>query len=161
MVAGARLPIRQSGARRGGSIRAFHMAGASVIVQNRVLAGMAPELFDCLRPYLHPLPLKRRAILQEHNQPIRHIYFIERGVASLFARCQRDGPVEVAIIGRLGFVDVAAVLGTMCSPNRCLMEVSGEAIRITSNDLQRVMETTPEVREHLLIYIQALLIQNT
>jgi CRP-like cAMP-binding protein len=122
---------------------------------------MAPPLFECLRPKLQPITLKRRAILQEHNRPIEHIYFIERGVASLFARTQRDGPVEVAIVGRLGFVGVAAVLGTMRSPNRCLMEVPGEALRISTDDIRCVMEETPPVRQHLLSYIHALLIQNT
>lgn len=89
----------------------------SAIVQNRVLACMEPASFERLRPHLQRVALKRRAILQEHNRPIEHVYFIERGVASLFARTQRDGPVEVATIGRLGFVGVAAVLGAARSPN--------------------------------------------
>jgi CRP-like cAMP-binding protein len=136
-------------------------ASPSVPVQNRILAGMAPELFDCVRPHLQHVALRRRAILQEHNHLIQHVYFIERGVASLFARTQRDGPVEVAIIGRLGFVGVGAVLGTMHSPNRCVMEVPGEALRIASKDLSRVMEEVPLLRLHLLTYVHALLIQNT
>ena len=122
---------------------------------------MTPDLFECVRPFLQPIALKRRTILQEHNRPIEHVYFIERGVASLFARTQRDGPVEVAIVGRLAFVGVAAVLGTMRSPNRCVMEVPGEALRITSMDLQRVMDDAPGVRQHLLKYVHALLVQNT
>jgi CRP-like cAMP-binding protein len=122
---------------------------------------MTPDLFECVRPFLQPIALKRRTILQEHNRPIEHVYFIERGVASLFARTQRDGPVEVALVGRLAFVGVAAVLGTMRSPNRCVMDVSGEALRITSKDLQRVMDDAPGVRLHLLKYIHALLVQNT
>ena len=122
---------------------------------------MTPDLFECVRPFLQPIALKRRTILQEHNRPIEHVYFIERGVASLFARTQRDGPVEVSIVGRLGFVGVAAVLGTMRSPNRCWMQVPGEALRITSKDLRRLMDDTPAVRQHLLNYVHALLMQNT
>jgi CRP-like cAMP-binding protein len=137
------------------------MRVSPTVVRNRILACMAPPLFERLRPKLQPIALKRRAILQEHNRPIEHLYFIERGVASLFARTQRDGPVEVAIVGRLGFVGVAAVLGTMRSPNRCLMEVPGEALRINADDIRCVMEETPPVRQHLLNYVHALLIQNT
>jgi CRP-like cAMP-binding protein len=91
--------------------------------------------------------------LQEHHRPIEHVYFIERGVASLLARTRRDGPVEVAIVGRFGFIGVAAVLGTMRSPNRCLMEVPGEALRINTNDIRCVMEEAPLVRQHLLNYV--------
>jgi CRP-like cAMP-binding protein len=137
------------------------MACAPSPVQNRILASMAPELFARLRPHLQQIALRRGAILQEHNRPIEHIFFIERGVASLFARTQRDGPVEVAMVGRLGFVGVAAVLGTMRSPIRCLMEVPGEALRISRSELQRVMDDTPSLRRHLLAYIHALLVQNT
>jgi CRP-like cAMP-binding protein len=131
------------------------------IVQNRVLASMAPESFDHLRPYLEPVALKRRAILQEHNRPIEHLYFIEHGVASLFARTQRDGPVEVAIVGRLGFVGVGAILGTMRSPNRCLMEVAGGALRIRAHEIRRIIEDCPAIQRQLLNYVHMLLIQNT
>src|SRR6516162_7031378 len=132
------------------------MGTPMTVVQNRILACMAPDLFDRVRPHLQAIALKRRAILQEHNRPIEYIYFIEQAVASLFARTQRDGPVEVAIVGRLGFVGVAAVLGTMRSPNRCLMEVSGRALRIASKDLRRIMEETPAVRQQLMNYVHAL-----
>ena len=38
-----------------------------MVVQNRLLAGMAPETCDHLRPWLQPIALKRRAILQEYD----------------------------------------------------------------------------------------------
>ena len=137
------------------------MVPVPAIVKNRLLASMAPELFDHLRPHLHSIHLKRKAILQEHNRPIEHIYFLERGVASLFARTQTDGPVAVSIVGPRGFIGVAAVLGKTRSPNRCVMEVPGEALRIPSHELNRIMNDTPAVRQHLLPYVHALLIQNS
>jgi CRP-like cAMP-binding protein len=76
-----------------------------MLVQNRLLAAMAPETFDHLRPRLQPISLKRGVILQEYNRRIEHIYFIERGLASVFARTQRDGPVEASIVGRPSFVE--------------------------------------------------------
>lgn len=137
------------------------MARVPSPVQNCILASMAPEMFDRLRPHLQRVALGRRAILQGHNGPIEHIYFIERGVASLFARTQRDGPVEVAMVGRLGFTGVAAVLGVMRSPNSCLMEVPGEALRISCSELQRAMDDMPSLRRHLLAYVHALFVQHT
>jgi len=137
------------------------MAPISGIVRNQLLASMAPELFDRIRPHLELIDLKQRAIIQEHNRPIEHIYFLERGVASLFARTQSDGPVAISIVGPRGFVGVAAVLGKTHSPNRCVMDVPGQALRIASCDLNRIMDEAPAVRQHLLIYIHALLIQNS
>jgi CRP-like cAMP-binding protein len=131
-----------------------------VRVQNRLLAGLAPASFERLRPFLEPVALKRRAILQDYHHPIEHIYFIERGVASLLVRTQRDGPVEVAMVGRLGFVGVTAVLGIQRSPNRCLMAVPGYALRIAVPDLRRVAHRYPDVQRQLFSYIHALLVQN-
>lgn len=132
----------------------------TVRVQNRLLAGLAPASFDRLRPFLQPVPLKRRSILQDYHHPIDYIYFIERGVASLLARTQHDGPVEIAMIGRLGFVGVAAVLGIRRSPNRCLMSVPGYALRIAVSDLRRVAHRYPDIQQQLFSYIHALLVQN-
>ncbi|MBR0777797.1 Crp/Fnr family transcriptional regulator [Bradyrhizobium diazoefficiens] len=132
----------------------------TVRVQNSLLAGLAPASFERLRPFLEPVALKRRSILQDYHHPIEHIYFIERGVASLLMRTQRDGPVEIAMVGRLGFVGVAAMLGIQRSPNRCLMSVPGYALRVAASDLRRVAHRTPDIQQQLFNYIHALLVQN-
>jgi CRP-like cAMP-binding protein len=130
-------------------------------VQNLLLRSMPANAFSFMRSHLQRVPLKAQDILQERNRPIPYVYFIERGVASLFARTSRDGPVEVAMIGRLGLVGVPVVLGTMRSPNRCVVLVPGEGLRIASNDLQSAAEKSPELRQHLMNYVHALLIQNS
>jgi CRP-like cAMP-binding protein len=130
-------------------------------VQNRILASISAQTFNHLRPYLQRVPLRRREILQERNRPLQYVHFIERGVASLFARTSRDGPVEVAMIGRLGLVGTPVVLGTMRSPNRCLVQVPGEALRMASEDLRDAIEACPELRQQLMNYVQALLVQNS
>jgi len=78
----------------------------------------------------------------------------------MLVRTQRDGPVEIAMVGRLGFVGVAAVLGIQRSPNRCLMSVPGYALRIAVPDLRRVAHRYPDIQQQLFGYIHALLVQN-
>jgi CRP-like cAMP-binding protein len=136
---------------------AIHLAP----VQNRLLASISVETFNHVRPYLQRVPLRRRQIIQERNRPLEHVHFIEQGVASLFARTSRDGPVAVAMIGRLGVVGIPVVLGTMRSPNRCVVQIPGEALRIASQDLRQMIDTCPELRQQLMNYVQALLIQNS
>jgi CRP-like cAMP-binding protein len=133
---------------------------APMIVRNRLLGCMSPRLFAQLSEFLEPVALKRRAILQEHNRPIEHAYFIERGVASLVARTQRDGPVGISMVGRFGFVGVAAVLGTMRSPHRCVVQIPGEALRIGAQQLYDIAESVPGIRHHLCAYIHAVLAQD-
>jgi CRP-like cAMP-binding protein len=131
-----------------------------MIVRNRVLASLSPSGFRQLAPHLTRVSLARRAVLQDHFHRIDHVHFIERGVASLYARTRADGPVEVALVGPFGFVGVAAILGNARSPHRCLMQVEGEALRIGVPDLLDAMHASPAIRHHLLAYVHALLVQN-
>jgi CRP-like cAMP-binding protein len=132
---------------------------AAVAVQNVVLRGLPPDAFARLRPHLRRVQLKRQQILQEAHRPIDGVSFIERGVAILLARTKRDGPVGVATIGRGGLAGVPVVLGTMRSPHRCLVQVPGEALQIGSKDLRRAMDENPLLRQLLMNYVQALLVQ--
>lgn len=130
-----------------------------MIVRNRVLASLNPSSFRQLAPHLTRVSLGRRAVLQDHYHRIDHVHFIERGVASLYARTRADGPVEVALVGPFGFVGVTALLGNSRSPHRCLMQVQGEALRIGVPDLLDAMQALPAIRQHLLAYVHALLVQ--
>jgi CRP-like cAMP-binding protein len=135
-------------------------AAPALPVLNRILAQMPPDAFEHLRPHLERVPIRRRAILQEQHRPIEHVHFIERGVASIFARTRRDGPVEVSLVGRFGLVGVSAVLGAVRSPHRCLMQMDGEALRVPAATLARVMDENPAVRRQFLSYVHVLLVQN-
>lgn len=144
-----------------GTLCAELVRGRTVmIVRNRVLASLNPSSFRRLAPNLTPVQLERRAVLQDHFHRIEHVHFIERGVASLYARTRADGPVEVAQVGPFGFVGAAAILGSARSPHRCLMHVPGEALRIGVPELLDAMDASPTIRHHLLAYVHALLVQN-
>src|SRR3981189_3377196 len=108
-----------------------------MIAKNRLLAGLDPVSFAGLAPHLDRGPLRRGAVLQDQFHPIEHAYFIESGVASLYARTRADGPIEVGVVGRLGLVGVSAILEAGRSPHRCVMQVPGEALRIAVADLRR------------------------
>jgi hypothetical protein len=83
-------------------------AASALPVLNRILAQMPPEAFEHLRPHLERVPIHRRAILQEQHRPIDHVHFIERGVASIFARTRQDGPSKYPWSGAL--VSLASLL---------------------------------------------------
>jgi CRP-like cAMP-binding protein len=143
-----------------GALRNERRAVDFMMVQNRLLAGMAPEVLAQIAPILQRVALKQREILQEPNRPIEHVYFIERGVASVFARTRRDGLTEAAIIGRLGLIGVPAVLGTVRSPHRCLMQVEGEALRIRTEQLHDAMMGSPALRQQLFNFVHVMMVQN-
>jgi len=129
------------------------------LVRNEILATLAPPLFDQLRPHLKLVELRRRAIINDANKPVDAVYFIESGVISRVARTQEDGAVEVAMVGKFGFIGVSVLLGTMSALHRTIVQIPGQALRIQATDLQRVMAEFPAIRDHMLRYVQLLMNQ--
>jgi len=129
------------------------------IVQNDILATLPPSLFEQLRPHLKLVELRRRAIINEANKPVDAVHFIESGIVSRVARTQEDGTVEVAMVGRFGFVGVSVLLGTMTALQRTVVQIPGQALRIQATDLMRVMAEFPALRDHMLRYVQLLMNQ--
>jgi CRP-like cAMP-binding protein len=131
----------------------------SAEVRNSILSRLPAATLARLRPKLRRVQLQRNEILQDAHRSIDHIYFIQRGLAVLFARTRRDGEVGVTIIGRQGLVGVPAVLGTRRSLHRCLMEVPGEALQIAAEDFRQAMDESPPLRQQVMIHAQELLVQ--
>lgn len=134
---------------------------AHKVVRNRILANLPAEDFEALRPHLAFTELKRRSIVQEANTQVKHVHFIESGFLSRVARTHSDGLVEVAIVGRFGFIGISAALGTMLSLHRTMVLIPGTALRIEADDLQKIMQAHPNIREHLLRYVQSLIVQKS
>jgi len=137
-----------------------HMARAASspqIVQNAVLATLPEAEFALLRAHLRCVPLKRYEILQDAGRRPDAAYFIGRGVVSRVARTSKDGSVEVATVGRFGFVGISVVLGTMQTLQRSVVQVPGTAYRIESGVLQRILLECPAIRDHLLKYVHLLI----
>ena len=129
-------------------------------IRNGLLQALPAEVINELMPYLERVPLKRRQVLHERNLPVAHAYFIERGLASLMARVEDQCMLEVATLGQQDFVGLPIVLGTTRTPHRCVVQVSGEAWRISAEDLQALLSRIPALRQLLLSYVQATGVQS-
>ncbi|MDN3276857.1 Crp/Fnr family transcriptional regulator [Frankia sp. RB7] len=129
-------------------------------VQNAILATLPEAEFELFRPHLKAVRLKRNEILQEALRYPDAAYFIESGVVSRVVRTVKDGPVEVAVVGKFGFVGVSLVLGTMQTIQRSVVRVPGSALRIEAGALRNVLQRSPTIREHLLRYVQVLMALN-
>lgn len=135
-------------------------SAAPFTVQNTVLATLPEAEFALLRPHLKAVPLKRNEILQDALRYPDAAYFIESGVVSRLVRTARDGPVEVAVVGKFGFVGVSLVLGTMQTIQRSVVRVPGSALRIEASAFRDILQQSPATREHLLGYVQLLIALN-
>ncbi|WP_230530886.1 Crp/Fnr family transcriptional regulator [Microvirga roseola] len=130
------------------------------VIRNGILQALPAEALDELAPYMQRVPLKRRQVLHERNLPVTHAYFIERGLASLLARAGDQCMLEVGTLGCQDFAGMPVVLGTSRTPHRCVVQVSGEALRIAADDLHQAMNDVPALRQLLLGYVQASTVQS-
>ena len=127
--------------------------------RNGLVRALPEDALAQLWPQLELVELKRRQVLHERNVPLTHAYFIERGAASLLACTADRGNVEVGLLGRSDLVGLPLVLGTGRTPHRCVMQTAGSALRISADDLSRAMAEIPPLRELLLRYAQAALVE--
>ena len=126
--------------------------------RNQLLAALSPEDLARLEPRLHTVPLVLREVLYEPRAPIKQVYFLESGMASLVADTDR-GSIEIGIVGRDGLVGLPVVLGTDRAPHRCFVQAAGEAQRMSAAHLCKAMEESASLRGLLLRYAQALMVQ--
>jgi CRP-like cAMP-binding protein len=130
---------------------------SSHVVRNAVLATLPEPEFALLRPHFTPLALRRNEIIHDASRCPNAVYFIESGMVSRVIRTAKDGPVEVANVGRCGFIGVSVVLGTMLAIQRTVVLIPGMALRIDAETLRTLMAERPAIKEHLLRYVQILM----
>jgi CRP-like cAMP-binding protein len=82
-----------------------------------------------LQPDLETVELEVRKVLESPNKPIKHSYFIERGLASIVAGNSHKR-LEVGLIGSEGMTGLPIVLGNDRSPHENFIQVAGEGLRL-------------------------------
>lgn len=130
--------------------RAFH---------NRLLSAMSPGDQALLVPDLELKDFPLRHVFETPNRPIRDVYFIERGIASVVAKGNGKHSVEVGLIGREGVSGVAIILGGDRSPHSTYAQAQGAAHRMSAKALREKMDKSTSLRELLLKFANTFLVQ--
>lgn len=128
---------------------------------NRLLNFFPTKDQALLAPHLERVALGLRDILEAPNEPIKHIYFPEDGIASVIGRSHQMGSMEVGVIGKEGMTGLMVVLGNDRSPFQTFVQVAGTAMRIGTNRLRSCMGQNPNIRDLFLSYVQVFLIQTS
>jgi len=97
-------------------------------------------------------------VIWEPNQPIENIYFPLDAVASILAVTE-EGLVEVGTVGNEGVVGLPVFLGAETSPGKCLIQMAGEAERISTPMFLREIRQDGRLRQLLNRYTQGFMTQ--
>jgi CRP-like cAMP-binding protein len=122
---------------------------------NLLLASLSPADFGQLAIELEPVPLPLRMVLYEPGEEIEHVYFPTTGCVSMI-HVMGDGSVEVGTIGLEGFVGVPVLLRAESEPTRALVQVEGEAYRISTSAFREIVAGNEGIQRVFLRYAMAL-----
>jgi hypothetical protein len=129
--------------------------------KNLLLQTLSPNLLAQVISYTTRVTLAPRDVLETPNSIIEHVYFYETALGSTIAHSGEviSDAIEVGICGREGISGTAVIQKAETSPFNTFIQIGGDALRMRTEDLVRVMEESDEFRNLLLRYSQAHTVQ--
>jgi CRP-like cAMP-binding protein len=110
-----------------------------------------------LAPSLERVYLASHEVLAEPNEPIRFVYFPLTCMISIVTLLDDGVTIESATIGNEGMSGLSVFHGLETSTSRAIVQMDGETLRMTANDLQRMLPELPSLRAALGRYADALI----
>ncbi len=126
---------------------------------NQILAALPESEYQTIAPHLKPVDLTSGEIISEPNQSITEIYFPQRAMISLVSIMMDGSTTEIGLVGNEGMVGLPAILGGDSTISCSIVQVSGTALHIPADIIQREFLRGGRLQQILLLYIQASLTQ--
>lgn len=101
---------------------------------NRLLAALPAKEYNRLLPKLEEVSLTFAETIFEAGDIIRHVYFPDSGVISLFKNVAEGGILEIGMVGNEGIIGLPVFLGVKTSNNQVIVQGDGTAVRIKTAD---------------------------
>jgi CRP-like cAMP-binding protein len=112
-----------------------------------------------LMPELEHILCQREQVLMDADSSLDHVFFPNSGVVSVVAVYADGSIIEMATIGREGCTAVQAVFGAESSSVRFLVQIPGDAAKMSRAAFTRAMASIPSFRSLMYAYLQAFLEQ--
>jgi len=126
-------------------------------VMNRILAALLATEYKRLLHKLERVTLKRGEVVYRSDQKIDEVFFPEDAVVAMVDTTDDTRTVEVGIIGREGIVGINIFLGGVVTPDKAIVQLPGDAMRMKSKDLRKEISFGSPLQRLLLDYTRAFL----
>jgi CRP-like cAMP-binding protein len=128
-------------------------------LKNAILAGLPENVWNQMRPDFTRKMLQVPQILHKAGTPHSQVYFPLAGVISTVAVMEDGESVETATTGLEGMAPIGILLESETHLSQQLVQVSGEAMTISSEDFKKWYLGEQSFRDLLFRYSQAFLLQ--
>jgi len=125
--------------------------------ENKILAALPKGSRDWLHT-LEPVRLQPGMVLYEPDETIEHVYFLNGALVSIISANSEGSTVEIGLVGNEGIVGVPRILGGV-APYRAIVQMGGTALRVRGQRIYDEFRRNPFLRDLLLKYTNAFLIQ--
>lgn len=131
------------------------------VERNSLLRALPPAEYEKVMACATTVPLRLREDVIEAGEPVRYVYFPESGMLSI-VKDMEDGhtSIEVGVVGREGMAGLSLFHGSATQPMRVLVQVAGEARRLTAEGFTALLaDDTPTLRSVLHLFTLAVVDQ--
>ena len=128
-------------------------------ITNRLLLALSETDRTLLSSHLEPITLSVRQKLEQISEPVKYVYFIQEGLASMVAQVPSGKTAEIGIVGRDGATGLSLAIGDSQSTFETFIQMEGSALRIGAADFDRVLEQSRSLRLLAMRYCKALWVQ--
>jgi CRP-like cAMP-binding protein len=119
---------------------------------NLLLASLSDADRKLLAGRVEAVPLEAQQALYDPDVPITHVWFPHAGLVSMLAVLTDSTGVETAIVGREGMVGMPVFHGTDRIAEQAVVQISGNAARMTANDFRECLAQSEGLRRALHHY---------
>lgn len=133
------------------------VAAQPTLYNNSLLKALGPEIVN--RLHLKPVAFELRHEIEFPGKPIKYLFFLERGMASLTVTHKDGAEVEVGMFGFESVIGVSALMGTKRSLNRVYTQIAGDGYRCNLEDALEEFRRGGLFQNLSLRYVQAQLVQ--
>lgn len=128
-----------------------------VAAENRLLARLGPVEGNRLANKLEPVHLDRGRNLYRAGDTMGYAYFLGSGMCSLLSTAETGASTAAAMVGSAGMIGVPILLGVNRTPYQIIVQIRGDAIRLTASALRDEFNRCGQLHEMLLRYTYSLL----
>ena len=125
--------------------------------ENQLLAALTAEERDHFLPNLERVPLLLEDVIYEPDERIRHVYFPTSGEITPLGTTDAGASIEVGTVGLEGMAGIPVFLGVDSSPNRAVVQIAGEAMRMEAEKFKVLIGRSGSLHDLLHLYTFALM----
>ncbi|MBD2460790.1 Crp/Fnr family transcriptional regulator [Oscillatoria sp. FACHB-1407] len=130
--------------------------------ENQILANLSPAVLQRLAPYLVPVSLEQGKIIHKPGELLSHLYFPIDCIISITVTMQDGATAEVSMVGSREVLGINALMGdNSTTQTEYVVQVPGKAMKIEAPVVQQEFDRNGELRDVLLRYVQAFMVQIT